>query len=191
MIEKSNNRSFNKRNDTNVKPDKHNINANIKAKELRLIGDNIENAGEIISTDKAYVLARKMGLDLVEISPNANPPVAKIIDYKKYLYNEDKRLKELEKKQKENNKPLKEVQFSPNIGVADIATKSKHIREFISENHKVKIVMTFKGREIATSVPRGEKIINDIIQSMSDISKVDAFPKLNGKNMITVLSPKK
>ena len=95
MIEKSNNRSFNKRNDTNVKPDKHNINANIKAKELRLIGDNIENAGEIISTDKAYVLARKMGLDLVEISPNANPPVAKIIDYKKYLYNEDKRLKEL------------------------------------------------------------------------------------------------
>lgn len=171
---------------------KHRINYFIKASEVRLIGDNIENAGDVVKLDKALKLANSLGLDLVEISPNANPPVAKIVDYKKYLYNEEKKLKELEKKQKENNKPIKEVQFTPNIGIADIETKTKHIREFITENHKVKIVMKFKqGREMQNSLDKGQLILLELVKNLEDISKPESMPKLNGKNMFIMLNPKK
>ncbi len=174
------------------KQTKHRINHYIKSSELRLIGDNIENTGTVVRTENALVLAKKMGLDLVEVSPNAVPPIAKIVDYNKFLYNEEKKQKDLEKKQKENNKPLKEIQFTPNIGVADIETKTKQIREFITENHKVKVVMKFKqGRELQNSLDKGELILLEVIRSLEDIAKPESLPKLNGKMMIVNINPKK
>ncbi len=174
------------------KPAKHKINNFIKAYEIRLIGDNIENTGSVVKLEKALSLAKSMGLDLVEVSPNAVPPIAKIVDYNKFLYTEEKKQKELEKKQKENNKPMKEIQFTPNIGVADIETKTKQIREFITDNHKVKVVMKFKqGRELHNSLERGELILYELIANLEDIAKPDALPKLNGKLMVLMLNPKK
>lgn len=175
-----------------AKPTKHKINYAIKANELRLIGDNIENSGSILKLEVALNLAKSLSLDLVEISPNAVPPIAKIVDYNKYIYNEEKKQKELEKKQKENNKPMKEAQFTPNIGIADIATKTKHIRDFLTENHKVKVVMKFKqGRELQNSLAKGELILYELINNLQDVAKAESLPKLNGKMMIVMLNPKK
>lgn len=171
---------------------KHRINSFIKAYEVRLVGDNIENTGSVVKIEKALSLANSLGLDLVEVSPNAVPPIAKIVDYNKFLYNEEKKQKELEKKQKENNKPMKEVQFTPNIGVADIETKTKQVREFITDNHKVKVVMKFKkGRELHNSLEKGELILYELIKNLEEISKPEALPKLNGSMMIVMLNPKK
>jgi translation initiation factor IF-3 len=185
-------KNYNKRNDKPTKQAKHRINEFIKVPEVRVVGDNIENSGEVMRTDKALSLAYDMGLDLVETSPNAVPPIVKIVNYNKFLYNEEKKLKEMNKKQKENNKPLKEVQFSPHIGVADIETKTKHIREFIVDNHKVKVVMKFKqGREIQNSYDKGELVLYELIKNLEDVAKPEALPKLTGKTMIVTLNPKK
>lgn len=171
---------------------KHNINHYIKSYEVRLVGDNIDNSGDVLKTEEAISKASRMGLDLIETSPNAKPPIVIIADYKKYLYNEEKKKKDLEKKQKENNKPVKEVQFTPNIGISDIETKTKHIREFLTANHKVKVVMKFRqGREMQNSLSKGELIIYELINGLEDIAKPEALPKLNGKMMIAMLSPKK
>jgi len=172
--------------------DKHNINQYIKSYEVRLVGDNIENSGDVLKTEEALSKAIRMGLDLIETSPNAKPPIVIIADYKKHLYNEEKKKKDLEKKQRENNKPVKEIQFTPNIGVADIETKTKQIREFLTANHKVKVVMKFRqGREMYNSLTKGELVIYELINSLEDIAKPEDLPKLNGKLMIAMLSPKK
>lgn len=170
---------------------KHKINRNITSYEVRLVGENIENSGEVIKIDKALKLAIEFGLDLVEVSPNAIPPVVRITDYKKFLYIEEKKQKEMLKKQKENNKPLKEVQFSPNIASADIETKTKQIKEFLNDNHKVKIVMKFKqGRELERLVNKGELILLELAQNLEEFAKLETLPKLNGKMMIMLLNPK-
>lgn len=175
-----------------VKLTKHTLNNSIRATDVRLIGDNIENSGDIYTISEALTLSKSLDLDLVEVSPNANPPVCKIVDYQKFLYMEDKKQRDLEKKQRENNKALKEIQFSPNIGVADIVTKSKHIREFLTDGHKVKIVMKFKqGREIQNSLTKGEAILLDIILKLEDVAKAESLPRLNGKMMTVLLNPKK
>ncbi len=173
-------KNYNKRIDNKpAKQTKHRINEFIKVPEVRVVGDNIENSGDVMRIDKALKMAYDMGLDLVETSPNAVPPIVK-------------KLKEMNKKQKENNKPLKEVQFSPHIGVADIETKTKHIKEFILENHKVKVVMKFKqGREIQNSYDKGELVLYELLKNLEDIAKPEALPKLTGKTMIVTLNPKK
>lgn len=174
------------------KEEKHKINNNITSKEVRLIGDNISKSGEIVPTYKALELADTLNLDLVLISPDLDPPIAKIVDYKKYLYLEEKKLKEIQKKQKEKNKAPKEIQFSPNIGISDIETKKKHIREFLTDNYKVNLIMKFKqGREFSNFLHKGELILLEIANSLQDICKVEALPKLNGKNMLMTLTPKK
>ena len=180
-----------KTNKVEVKTTKHAINNAIYSNEVRLIGDNIENSGEVCSTSQAIKLAKSLFLDLVEVSPNVNPPICKIVDYQKYLYLEEKKLKDMKKVQKENNKPLKEIQLTPNIGVADIQTKTNHVRAFLKDNHKVKLVMKFKGRELPNSLVRAEAILLDIMNNLIDVAKSESLPKLNGKMMIVVLNPKK
>lgn len=174
------------------KQDKHKINQYITAPSLRLVGENIEKSGQIYDLKTALLLAEEQGLDLVETSPNVEPPIAKIIDYKKFLYLEEKKQKDINKKQKETNKPVKEIQFTPNIGLADIETKTKQIREFLIDNHKVKITVKFKqGREIQNSFKRAEEILYTIQESLEDVSKIEFEPKLTGKNMIMNIAPKK
>ena len=183
-------KKFNKRPEQNQA--KHRINHFIKSNEVRIIGDNVENSGDVVKLQVALDLAKSLNLDVVEVTANSFPPIVKIVDYKKYLYTEDKKSKDLAKKQKENNKPLKEVQFTPNIGVGDIETKTKHIRAFLTDNHKVKVVMKFKqGRELQNSLDKGELILYELIANLEDIAKPDALPKLNGKLMVLMLNPKK
>ncbi len=171
---------------------KHRINRYITSLEVRLIGDNIPNSGSVVYLDEALKLSQNMNLDLVEVSPNAKPPIVRIVDYNKFLYEEEKKQKELEKKQKENNKPIKEVQFTPNIGVADIETKTKNIRGFIKDNHKVKIVMKFKqGREMKNLFEKGELIVYQLLKNLEDIAKPEALPKLIGKTISVTVNPKK
>lgn len=182
----------NKRPSQNQKQTRHKINKAIIANEVRIIGDNIENPGSVVKLDNALKMAYSMNLDLVEVSPNTVPPIVKIVDYKKYLYTEEKKQKDLEKKQKEKNKPIKEVQFTPNIGLADIETKTKHIKDFLLDNHKVKVVMKFKqGRELHNVLQKGELIIYELLNNLGDISKPESLPKLIGKNMIVTINPKK
>lgn len=171
--------------------DAHRINDRIRIDEVRLVGDNVNNPGEVIKTYKALELAKSMELDLVEISPSAKPPVVKILDYKKFLYEEKKHKKELEKKQKETNKPIKEIRLTPNISDNDLNTKKKKLEEFINDGHKVKLVIRYKGREmyVSNAKERGEILLLQIAETFSDNAKVEALPKLQGKNMFMTLSP--
>lgn len=173
------------------KENAHFINNDIKSLEVRLIGDNIPNTGTIYKYREAQNLANSLDLDLVVVSPNADPPVAKIVNYSKFMYEEEKKVKELAKKQKENNKPLKEIQLTPNIGKADIENKSKFLKEFLEKGHKVKIIMKFKGREIDTCASKGELILLEMIDNNSLLAKVDNLPKMFGKQMVINLTPKK
>jgi translation initiation factor IF-3 len=170
---------------------KHLCNNLIIFDELRMIGEHV-NAGEIYKTSEALKISRTLGLDLVVTTPKAIPPIAKILDYSKFLYEEEKRKKEFDKKQKENNKPLKEVRMSPNISSNDENTKTKHIKNFLEEKHKVKVVVAFsQGREIRNSLITGQEIMLRIIETLGDISTPDAEPKMVGKNLSMVLTPKK
>ena len=175
-----------------IKKEEHRINDKIRVNEVRLVGDNIENPGNIIDTKKALELAISMELDLVEISPNVKPPIVKILDYDKFLYEEKKRIKDQVKKQKEKNKVLKEIRLSPNISENDLNTKKKKMEEFLEDGHKVKLTIKYKGRElyVPNAKERGELILLQIADNFAEMSKVEALPKLQGKNMFMTLTPK-
>jgi translation initiation factor IF-3 len=150
-----------------------------------VIGQNGEQIG-IIALYEALRLADEAGLDLVEIVPNANPPVCKIIDFGKFRYDQTKREKENKKAQ--HNVKVKEVKVKPNIGEHDLKTKMRHAREFILEGDKVKITCQFRGREMMHP-EFGEKIIGQITSNLEDIAQVEAPMKLFGKIMTVVLAP--
>lgn len=171
----------------------HRINQHIKIPNVRLVGDNVENSGEVVKTSYAKQLAEKLNLDLVEISPNAEPPVVKILDYKKFLYEQKKRKKDQEKKAKDKNKDLKEIRFTPNIGENDILVKRNKIEELLNDGHKIKLTIRYKGREIGISntKSKGELILLKIAEDLSDICKVVELPKMQGRNMYMNLAPKK
>lgn len=185
-------RKFNS-NNNNKKKVEHRINRYIRVDEVRLVGDNLENSGDVVSTREALSLAETLELDLVEITPNANPPIAKILDYSKFLYEERKRKKDHEKKQKVNNKPMKEIRLTPNIGVNDLDTKKKKLEQFLVESHKVKLVIRYKGREmyVANAKEKGEVLLLNIADEMLEKCKVEALPKLQGKQMFLILAPLK
>ncbi|MCW4572948.1 translation initiation factor IF-3 [Venenivibrio stagnispumantis] len=162
------------------------INREIRAREVRLIDENGQNLG-IVPLEEALRKAEEKGLDLVEISPNANPPVCKIMDYGKYRFEQKKKEKEAKKKQKVQ--VVKEIKFRVNIENHDYQTKIKHIREFIQEGDKVKIWIWFRGREnIHPEI--GEKLANKIIEDLSDIAMVEKPPVKEGRNMLFTLVPK-
>lgn len=166
---------------------KHRINRYIKAHAVRLVGDNIDNQG-VMSIDEALKIANNLGLDLVEISPNANPPVCKIVDYQKFLYQQKKKQKEL--KAKSTKVTVKEIRFGPNTDEHDFNFKLKHAIKFLGEGAKVKAYVFFKGRSIVFK-EQGEVLLLKLAQELEEYAKVDQLPKLEGKRMTMFFSPRK
>ncbi|HEU64810.1 MAG TPA: translation initiation factor IF-3 [Chlamydiae bacterium] len=161
------------------------INRQIRAHKVRVISKDGKQVG-ILTLADAQKLADEDELDLVEIAPNASPPVCKIIDYGKYKYQQIKKEKESRKAQ--HQVKVKEIKFKPNIDTHDFLTKEKHAKEFIEKGYKVRITCTFRGREML-HVERGEKVIKRLVDDLKDIAVVEAPVKLMGKNMSTVLAP--
>lgn len=163
-----------------------NINRNIRAKEVRVIDPDGNQIG-IIPAYKAIAVANDFGLDLVEISPNANPPVCKIMDYGRYKYELAKKRQEAKKKQATFQ--LKEIKLRPKTGEHDLKTKISRIKKFIERKDKVKVTVIFRGREITLS-QLGRDLLERVIKETEEISSVEQPPKFEGRTMIIVLSPK-
>ena len=164
----------------------HKINEEIEASEVRLVGDDREP--EILSKHKALSIAQEAGLDLVEISPNAKPPVCKILDYKKFLY--EKKKKEKEIKANAHKTEIKEIRFSPNTDEHDLEFKRNHAIKFLSEGAKVKIYVHFRGRAIVFK-DRGELLLLQFAKSLEEYGALEGMPNLEGKRMIAFIAPKK
>ncbi len=153
---------------------------------MRLVGENVETG--IYQLRDAQSKADALGLDLVEISPKANPPVCKIMDYKKYLYEQKKKQKEI--KAKTAKVVLKEIRLGPNTDEHDFNFKLKHATKFLQDGSKVKVDVFFRGRSIVYK-DKGEYILLRFAQELEDYAKVEQLPKLEGKRMIMILSAKK
>lgn len=162
------------------------INRQIRAKEVQLIGDNGEKLG-VVALNVALEKAEEKNLDLVLVAPNANPQVCKIMNYGKYKFEQSKKEKEAKKKQKVLE--IKELRVTPNIEEHDFGFKSKNARKFITEGNKVKITVRFRGREVNNS-KAGESVLNKFIEELGDIAVVEKAPKLEGRNMFTILAKK-
>jgi translation initiation factor IF-3 len=142
----------------------------------------------IVPIQKAQRIAREKGLDLVEVAPQANPPVCRILDYSKYKYEQEKKRKEESKKQKAQE--VKEIRFRLFIDDHDYQVKMRKIREFLEEKHKVRVVVYFRGRELAFT-DRGEELLNKIKEALKDYAIVERDIKLEGRRMSVLLMPKK
>src|SRR6185295_14466157 len=163
----------------------HRINHFIRAPQVRLVGENVEVG--IYNTQEALKMAQDQGLDLVEISPTVDPPVCKIIDYNKFLY--DKKKKEKEMKAKSKVSEVKEIRFTPNTDDHDFDFKAKHAIEFLKDGNKVKAYVQFKGRAIQFK-ERGELLLLKFAERLAENGQPEALPKLEGKRMLMVLTPK-
>ncbi|MCR4773143.1 MAG: translation initiation factor IF-3 [Prevotella sp.] len=161
------------------------VNEQIRVKEVRVVSDN---GAEIMPTRKAMDMARNAGEDLVEISPNAQPPVCRIIDYSKFLYQQKKRQKEM--KQKQVKVEVKEIRFGPQTADADYNFKLKHAQEFLQEGNKVRAYVFFRGRSILFK-EQGEVLLLRFANDLEEWGKVEQMPKLEGKKMFLFMAPKK
>ncbi len=162
-------------------------NERIFAFELRVLDSEGKQIG-LLKKVEALEMAREQGLDLVEIAPTAKPPVARIIDFKKFLYQEEKKRREEKKKSKSSE--TKEIRLGPFMDAHDLDTMVKRAREFLEENHKVKLVVRFKGRQMGHP-EFGHKVVRSAIDSLSDVSKVDKDPHFEGRQLIAMLSPER
>jgi len=161
------------------------INREIRAPQVRLIGKDGKQVG-VVAITEAQAQAKQDGLDLVEISPNANPPVCKIVDYGKLRYQMTK--KERESKKAQHQAKLKEVKVKPNIDEHDLQVKIKRAREFLEKGNKVRVTCMFRGREMARP-ELGQKVALRIVEELSDISQTESPPKQLGRNFSLVLAP--
>ena len=161
------------------------INEEITAPKVRIVGDNIEEQG-IYPITQAMKMADELGLDLVEISAKADPPVCKIIDYQKYLYQQKKKAKEM--KSNSAKIVIKEIRFGPNTDEHDFQFKLKHAMEFLQEGAKVKASVFFKGRSIIYS-DQGEKLLLRFAVELEEYGRAEQMPKLEGKRMIMMIAP--
>ena len=165
------------------------INENIRVEELMVIGPNGEKMG-LKKLNDALTLAGYAGLDLVLMNGNGVPAVAKIMDYNKYRYEKQKKLKESQKKAREANKELKEYRLSVTIDVGDFETRKKSAQKYLEKGHKIKVSIRFRGREMAhTEI--GREVMMRFYESLKDISEIESEPKLEGRNMTMMLAPKK
>jgi translation initiation factor IF-3 len=163
----------------------HRVNERIRAREVRLIDPEGKQLG-VKPLPEALAVARQLDLDLVEVAPDANPPVARIMDYNRFKYETAQRAKESRKKATSTS--IKEMKYRPKIGTGDFTTKTRQVARFLEEGHKVKVTIMFRGREV--SHPElGMKILDDLAQQVSSVAKVEAAPKLDGRNMVMVLAP--
>jgi len=164
----------------------HRINEQIRCREVRIVGDDIES--EVLPTRQALQLAQQKGVDLVEISPNAQPPVCRLINYSKFLYQQKKRQKEMKAKQVKIE--VKEIRFGPQTDEHDYNFKLKHAKEFLSEGDKVKAYVFFRGRSILFK-EQGEVLLLRFANDLEEYGKVEQMPVLEGKRMILFIAPKK
>ena len=162
------------------------INENIRANEIRLIGAEGENVG-VVHPAKAMQMAEEAGLDLVEISPNATPPVCKIMDFGKFKYEQQKRESEARKKKKIIE--VKEVKFRPNTDTHDYDVKMRNVIKFLENGDKVKVTLRFRGREMAHQ-ELGMKVLDRVREDVDELAKVEQFPKSEGRLMTMVIAPK-
>ncbi|AMO21397.2 translation initiation factor IF-3 [Flavobacterium columnare NBRC 100251 = ATCC 23463] len=168
------------------KKDEHRINQYIRVPEIRLVGDNVEPG--VVKTSDALRMADELELDLVEISPNAEPPVCKIMDYKKFLYEQKRREKEL--KAKSTQIVIKEIRFGPQTDEHDYEFKKKNAEKFLKDGAKLKAFVFFKGRSIIYK-EQGQILLLRLAQDLEEVGKVEAMPVLEGKRMIMFITPKK
>jgi translation initiation factor IF-3 len=161
------------------------VNEQIRAREVRVVGDD---GASVMSTRDALDLAREQGVDLVEISPNAQPPVCRIIDYSKFLYQQKKRQKEM--KQKQVKQEVKEIRFGPQTDEHDYQFKLKHAIEFLEDGNKVRAYVFFRGRSILFK-EQGEVLLLRFANDLEEYGKVEQLPKLEGKKMFLYVAPKK
>ncbi len=163
----------------------HRVNERIRAREVRLIDPDGKQLG-VKPLPEALAIARQLDLDLVEVAPDANPPVCRIMDYNRFKYESAQRAKESRKKATSTS--IKEMKYRPKIGSGDFTTKTRQVARFLEEGHKVKVTIMFRGREV--SHPElGMKILDDLAEQVSSVAKVEAAPKLDGRNMVMVLAP--
>ena len=163
----------------------HRTNRMIRIPEVRLVGEGIEPG--IYPTEKALEMAEAQGLDLVEISPNAAPPVCRIIDYKKFLY--EKKRKEKEMKANSKQSEVKEIRFTPSTDEHDFDFKCKHAEKFLKEGDKVKAYVQFKGRAIMFK-DRGELLLLKFAERLAETGVLEGMPKMEGKRMLVIFAPK-
>ena len=161
------------------------VNEQIRVREVRVVS---EDGSEVMPTRKALDMARNEGVDLVEISPNAQPPVCRLIDYSKFLYQQKKRQKEM--KQKQVKQEVKEIRFGPQTDEHDYQFKLKHAKEFLEEGNKVRAYVFFRGRSILFK-EQGEVLLLRFANDLEEYGKVEQLPKLEGKKMFLFLAPKK
>ncbi|WP_321991909.1 translation initiation factor IF-3 [Marispirochaeta aestuarii] len=162
------------------------INEQIRVREVRLIDGDGEQRG-VLPVNEAIQLAQDAGLDLVEIAPNANPPVCKILDYGKYKFDQEKRNRESKKKQKLLK--MKEIRMQPKIEKHDMEFKAKHIRDFLEDGNKVKVTIRFRGRELAHT-ELGRVVLEKIMELLGDSFVIDRPPAMEGRFMSMILNPK-
>ena len=165
--------------------DQYRVNGQIHVREVRVVSDG---GSEVMPTRKALDLARQQELDLVEISPNAQPPVCRIIDYSKFLYQQKKRQKEM--KQKQVKVEVKEIRFGPQTDDHDYQFKLNHAKEFLEEGNKVRAYVFFRGRSILFK-DQGEVLLLRFANDLEEVAKVEQLPKLDGKKVFLFLAPKK
>lgn len=163
----------------------HRINNLIRAQEVRVVGDNVEQG--IYPIREALAIAEDLELDLVEISPNAVPPVCRVIDYSKFVYEQKKKLKEIKSNAKQT--VIKEIRFGPNTSDHDFDFKLKHAIKFLESGEKVRAYVHFKGRAIVFK-ERGEILLLKFAQALEEYGKVELLPKMEGKRMFITLAPK-
>ena len=173
------------RNSRNAR-DLHRINERIRVPEVRVVGDDVETG--VYPTKQALQMAEDMGLDLVEISPTAKPPVCRITDYQKFLYQQKKKLKE--QRARNVKGVVKEIRFGPQTDDHDYNFKMKHAKGFLEDGSKVKAYVFFRGRSIIFK-DQGEMLLLRFASDLADYAKVEQLPKLEGKRMTLMLSPKK
>ncbi len=162
------------------------VNEMIRVREVRLIDDEGNQKG-IVPTLEALKLAKEKDLDLVEVSPNANPPVCKILDYGKYRFEQEKKLRDARKNQKVLK--LKEIRMQPKIGSGDLDTKAKHVQEFLNEGNKVKVTIRFRGRELAHT-ELGYNVLQEVLKRLTSAYVVEKQPAMDGKTMSMTISSK-
>jgi len=162
------------------------INNGIRVREVRFIDDKGEQLG-VIATAKALEMAKSSGLDLVEVAPNAKPPVCKLLDYGKFKFEQEKKLRESKKKQKIVK--MKEIRMQPKIEPHDLQFKTKHIQEFLDEGNKVKVTIRFRGRELAHT-ELGRAVLDRVLEMLEGPIVLDRNPMMEGRNMSMIVSPK-
>ncbi len=164
----------------------HRTNEEITTPEVRVVGENIES--DVYPIQKALEMAKELEVDLVEISPKASPPVCRLIDYKKFLYEKKKREKEQKAKSKQSE--VKEIRFTPNTDDHDFDFKAKHALKFLQDGNKVKCYVQFKGRAIMFK-DRGELLLLKFAERLAEAGSLESMPKMEGRRMIAIFTPKK